>query len=71
MDDRKINVNVNGWFTGLLTIAFIVLKLCGVINWAWIWVFAPLWIPIVLVVGVYLIVVFFSLIFALIASKFD
>lgn len=71
MEDRKINVNVNGWFTGLLTIAFIVLKLCGVINWAWIWVFAPLWIPIVLVVGVYLIVVFFSLIFALIASKFD
>ena len=71
MEDRKINVNVNGWFTGLLTIAFIVLKLCGVINWAWIWVFAPLWLPIVLVVGVYLIVVFFSLIFALIASKFD
>ena len=71
MEDRKINVNVNGWFTGLLTIAFIVLKLCGVINWAWIWVFAPLWIPIVLVVGVYLIVVLFSLIFALIASKFD
>lgn len=71
MEDRKINVNVNGWFTGLLTIAFIVLKLCGVINWAWIWVLAPLWIPIVLVVGVYLIVVFFSLIFALIASKFD
>lgn len=71
MEDRKINVNVNGWFTGLLTIAFIVLKLCGVVNWAWIWVFAPLWIPIVLVVGVYLIVVFFSLIFALIASKLD
>lgn len=31
-------------FTGLLTIAFIVLKLCGVINWAWVWVLAPLWI---------------------------
>lgn len=71
MEDRKINVNVNGWFTGLLTIAFIVLKLCGVIDWAWIWVFAPLWIPIVLVVGVYLIVMLFSLIFALIASKLD
>lgn len=71
MEDRKINVNISGWFTGLLTIAFIVLKLCGVIDWAWVWVFAPFWIPIVLVVGVYLIVVFFSLIFALIASKFD
>ena len=71
MEDRKINVNINGWFTGLLTIAFIVLKLCGVIDWAWIWVFAPLWIPIAVVVSVYLIVVVFSLIFALIASKFD
>lgn len=71
MEDRKINVNVNGWFTGLLTIAFIVLKLCGVIDWAWIWVFAPLWIPIAVVVGTYLIVLVFSMIFALIASKFD
>jgi Flp pilus assembly protein TadB len=31
-------------FSGLLTIAFIVLKLCGVITWSWIWVLAPLWI---------------------------
>lgn len=31
-------------FCGLLTIAFIVLKLCGVIHWSWIWVLAPLWI---------------------------
>lgn len=71
MEDRNINVNISGWFTGLLTIAFIVLKLCGVIDWAWIWVFAPLWIPIAVVVGVYLIVLVFSMIFALIASKFD
>ena len=31
-------------FTGLLTIAFIVLKLAGVIAWSWVWVLAPLWI---------------------------
>lgn len=31
-------------FTGLLTIAFIILKLCGVINWSWIWVLSPIWI---------------------------
>lgn len=30
-------------FTGLLTIAFIVLKLCKVISWSWVWVLAPLW----------------------------
>lgn len=32
-------------FTGLLTIVFIVLKLCHVIEWSWWWVLAPLWIP--------------------------
>lgn len=31
-------------FTGLLTIAFIVLKLTHVIAWSWWWVLAPLWI---------------------------
>lgn len=31
-------------FTGLLGIVFIVLKLCGVIDWPWIWVLCPLWI---------------------------
>lgn len=28
---------------GALFIAFLVLKLCGVITWAWIWVTVPLW----------------------------
>jgi hypothetical protein len=28
----------------VLTIVFMVLKLCKVINWKWIWVFAPVWI---------------------------
>jgi phosphoglycerol transferase MdoB-like AlkP superfamily enzyme len=30
-------------FFGLLGIAFIVLKLTGVITWSWWWVTAPLW----------------------------
>lgn len=30
-------------FAGLLTIAFIVLKLTNVITWSWWWVLAPLW----------------------------
>lgn len=32
-------------FCGLLTIAFIVLKLLNVIEWSWWWVLAPIWIP--------------------------
>jgi hypothetical protein len=35
-------------FTGLLLLLFIALKLCGVISWMWLWVLAPLWIPLVL-----------------------
>lgn len=46
-------------FAGLLTIVFIVLKLCGVISWPWLWVLAPLWIGlalILLVLGVVVLV---------------
>lgn len=32
-------------FCGLLTVAFIVLRLTGYIDWDWWWVLAPLWIP--------------------------
>lgn len=30
-------------FCGLLTIAFIVLKLLGKITWSWWWVLSPIW----------------------------
>ena len=42
MKDKKIVKGMG--FCGWLTIAFIVLKLCGVITWRWLWVLAPLWI---------------------------
>lgn len=35
--------------SGLLTVAFIVLKLTGVIHWRWVWVLAPLWIDLAIV----------------------
>lgn len=37
-------------FTGVLQVAFIVLKLCKVIDWSWWWVLAPTWIPLCLAV---------------------
>lgn len=45
---NKITVQI-GSFPTLLTIAFIVLKLCNVIAWSWWWVFSPLWIPLAIV----------------------
>ena len=48
---KNSNASKNGiGFGGLLTIAFIVLKLCGVITWSWVWVLSPLWISAILVI---------------------
>lgn len=34
--------------SGVLLIVFIVLKLCKVITWSWVWVLSPLWISLIL-----------------------
>lgn len=38
--------------TGLLLVAFVVLKLTGFIAWSWWWVLSPFWIPLGLVLAV-------------------
>lgn len=43
-------------FCSILTIVFIVLKLCGVITWSWWWVLAPIWIPTAVVLTFFIIV---------------
>ena len=35
-------------FCGVLAIVFIVLKLTKLIAWDWLWVLAPIWIPVAL-----------------------
>ena len=47
-------------FVGLLQVAFIVLKLCHVIDWSWKWVLAPIWISTILVVLLVCILVAFD-----------
>ena len=37
-------------FTGALTLIFIVLKLCKVIDWSWLWVLSPIWITFLIAV---------------------
>ena len=44
------NSNDGIGFVGLLTIAFIVLKLLKVISWSWLWVLSPLWIAALLII---------------------
>ena len=35
-------------FLTVLGLIFIVLKLCGVIAWSWVWVLAPFWISLII-----------------------
>ena len=50
-------------FLGLLTIVFITLRLCGVIDWSWWWVLAPLWIPVAGCIAVALLLCIFGVIY--------
>jgi hypothetical protein len=40
-------------FCEVLTLVFIVLKLCKVIDWSWWWVLSPVWIPLAIVLGLF------------------
>ena len=46
---KKFSINISNGLAITLTVVFIVLKLCHVIDWPWIWVLAPLWITVVVV----------------------
>jgi len=45
----------------LLGVAFIVLKLCHVINWSWWWVLAPFWITFVVVAAATILILVWAL----------
>lgn len=53
---RDYRINIDSSFALVLAIVFIVLKLCGVITWSWLWVLSPIWIDIALVLLIVLIV---------------
>lgn len=49
-------------FLGLLFLLFLGLKLGNVIDWSWWWVFAPIWIPVVLfLVGIGILFLWFAI----------
>lgn len=63
MAENKSNNNTaaSAIVSGLLGVAFVVLKLCGVIDWSWWWVTAPFWGPTVFAVAVLVVVVLIAL----------
>lgn len=68
MNDKNLTINTTKSFslTTLLTVAFVVLKLCGVISWSWFWVLSPTIIGVGLGVAFLLIVLVIAGIVALI-----
>ena len=66
----KVVVKSGGMGLGMvLFVVFLVLKLVGTIDWSWWWVTAPLWIPLVLGIGIFLIVLVIGLIVAAVAAS--
>lgn len=49
---RSVQVSTgSGLLPAALTCTFFVCKVTGYINWPWIWVFSPIWIPLSIVFG--------------------
>ncbi len=58
----KSNSSASGGigFCGLLTIAFIVLKLTHYIDWSWWWVISPIWICFAIAIFIILLLILFK-----------
>lgn len=56
--------------SSVLLVVFIVLKLTDNIDWSWVWVLSPLWIPISLVLTVLVVFSVFWFVAALAGAKF-
>ena len=50
MSKNSGNSSTGQGYADILLIVFIVLKLCGVIDWSWWWVLSPLWISLGIVI---------------------
>ncbi|MCR5007699.1 MAG: hypothetical protein K6A76_03860 [Oribacterium sp.] len=61
--DLGLDIDVSCWISGSVivteypkeytykvTIVFIVLKICKIIDWSWLWVFSPLWLCMALII---------------------
>ena len=57
-DKTTVRIGIN--FAEVLGVVFIALRLCGVIDWPWVWVLAPIWVPI----GLWLLAVLIAFIVA-------
>jgi len=65
-DAKSVSVQVGPGGMTVLTIAFVLLKVYNKIDWSWWWVFSPLWIPTVVILGILGVIAVIALIAAII-----
>ena len=56
---KNVTTEIRSILTALLLV-FITLKLTGHIAWSWVWVMAPMWIPLVLAVSLFTVLFVFD-----------
>jgi len=61
-------MSIDDFFISALTITFIILKLTGHIEWAWVWVLSPMWIPLALLAVLMVFVGILKLIYTVIGE---
>jgi hypothetical protein len=54
MENNDSGIGCGGLLAVLLTVAFVVLKLCNVISWSWVWVISPLWIYVLIAFAIFI-----------------
>ncbi len=57
------NTNNGIGFTTILFLIFFILKLTDNIDWSWWWVFSPFWIPVTLVIIIFILTILVSLLY--------
>lgn len=62
---KEVSIKVGTPLCSILTIIFVIAKITGAIDWNWWWVFSPIWIPILLVLGIIAILFIIGLIIAI------
>lgn len=66
MKNKNSGISYSSIFAIMLTVAFVVLKLCKVISWSWWWVVSPLWIEFAIAIVTVIVV---AIIYATITHK--
>lgn len=60
LNKLKNDSNGSNGALSILLIAFVILKLCHVIDWSWWWVLSPLWIPFILLIIIIILIYYLT-----------